>query len=130
MQWRTAAQTWEQALAASPDQFAGATGSPHTITGLANDNEYTVRVRAVNAAEPSRWSGEMSATPEVPPMLTEAKVDIDDVTSIQVTVNGGPRHHLGPGGVGIHRGRRWPGVDRGQRGVRNHRRRRCGTQTS
>ena len=60
VQWKTASQTWDEAETAGQSDTAT---SPHEITGLTNDTEYTVRVRASNAAGDGPWSAEASETP-------------------------------------------------------------------
>ena len=59
------------------------------IDSLANDTEYTVRVRAVNAGGPGPWSGEVSATPETLPQVASAQVDADNPDRIVLTFDKG-----------------------------------------
>ena len=63
VEWKTASQTWAQAATAGQSDTAAADAIGHEITGLTNDTEYTVRVRAVNGAGNGPWSAETSETP-------------------------------------------------------------------
>ena len=63
VEWKTAAQTWAEAATAGQSDTAGADAATHDITGLTNDTEYTVRVRAGNDAGDGPWSAEASETP-------------------------------------------------------------------
>ena len=63
VQWKTAAQTWDEAETAGQSDTAAATATTHEITGLTNDTEYTVRARAANDAGDGPWSAEASETP-------------------------------------------------------------------
>ena len=56
-----------------------------TIGSLTNDTEYAVRVRATNAAGNGPWSDEAMATPETPPAVTGAVVDVNDPDRIVLT---------------------------------------------
>ena len=66
VEWKTAAQTWAEAATAGQSATAAADATGHEITGLTNDTEYTVRVRAKNAAGDGPWSAEASETPNRP----------------------------------------------------------------
>ena len=66
VEWNTAAQTWAEAATAGQSATAAADATGHEITGLTNDTEYTVRVRAKNAAGDGPWSAEASETPNRP----------------------------------------------------------------
>ena len=72
--WRTAAQTWAQA------ETARESAATHEITGLTNGIEYTVRVRAANAAGDGPWSAEASETPVT---QVTAEFDEDVYTAIE-----------------------------------------------
>ena len=63
VQWRTASQTWDEAETAGQSDTAAATTTTHEITGLTNNTEHTVRVRAGNDAGDGPWSAEASETP-------------------------------------------------------------------
>ena len=63
VEWKTASQTWAQAATAGQSDTAAADATGHEITGLTNNTEYTVRVRAVNGAGNGPWSAETSETP-------------------------------------------------------------------
>ena len=63
VEWKTAAQTWAQAATAGQSATPAADATDHEITGLTNDTEYTVRVRAGNDAGDGPWSAEASETP-------------------------------------------------------------------
>ena len=56
-----------------------------TITGPTNNTQYTVRVAAVNEAGTGPWSTEESATPETPPAVISALVDIPNLDEIVLT---------------------------------------------
>ena len=62
MEWKTAAQTWAEAATAGQSATPAADATDHEITGLTNDTEYTVRVRAGNDAGNGPWA-EASETP-------------------------------------------------------------------
>ena len=62
--------------------FLGRAASAHTITGLANDQSYTFRVRAVNRAGPGEASGGVEATPMAPPDSPEGLTATPDVNSV------------------------------------------------
>ena len=65
VQWKSGTESF-----ASTRQ-ATATGTSHTITGLANGTSYTVQVRATNSVGDSAWSTTASGTPAaVPSSLT------------------------------------------------------------
>ena len=59
VQWKEAADSWDTAADVSE---AAATGTSHTITGLTDGTEYTVRVLAINDVGESPPSAEESAT--------------------------------------------------------------------
>ena len=84
VEWRTAAQTWDEAATAGQSDTAA---SPHEITGLTNDTGYTVRARAANDAGDGPWSAEASETPmaadTTAPSASSAKVSADG-TSIDI----------------------------------------------
>ena len=81
VEWKTAAQTWAEAETAGQSDTAT---SPHEIIGLTNDTEYTVRVRASNAAGDGPWSAEASETPmaadTTAPSASSAKVSTDGMS--------------------------------------------------
>ena len=117
VEWKTAAQTWAQAATAGQAATPAADATDHEISGLTNDTEYTVRVRAGNDTGDGPWS--------------DGGVG-----------NAHRRRHHRPGGVlgaGVlrrrghrHRVRRGPGCQRhgARRGrVRGGRRRRHGGQS-
>ena len=58
VQWKEAADSWD-----TPDDVSEETvaGTAHTITGLDNEGEYDVRVRAVNAIGDGPWSNTVTA---------------------------------------------------------------------
>ena len=85
VEWKTAAQTWEEATTAGQSDTAAADATTHEITGLTNDTEYTVRVRAVNGAGNGPWSVEESETPAVP---ANKNADLADLSVEGVTVAG------------------------------------------
>ena len=80
VEWKTGSQTWAQAATAGQSDTAEATATIHDITGLTNDTEYTVRVRAENDAGDGPWSAEASETPVTP--LT-AEFGADAYTAIE-----------------------------------------------
>ncbi len=57
VQWKSGNENYDTSRQATPN------GASHTITGLTNDTEYTVRVAAVNATGDGAWSDDASATP-------------------------------------------------------------------
>ena len=61
VQWKEAADSWTASEDVSEE---AATGTVHTITGLRDGVEHTVRVIAVNDAGPGPASAEASATPQ------------------------------------------------------------------
>ena len=63
VQWKTGAQTWDQAVSAN--QFHSVTGTRHEITGLVNGSAYDVRVAAFNKQGLSTWI-DATATPTAP----------------------------------------------------------------
>ena len=63
VEWKTASQTWAEAATAGQSDTAAADATGHEITGLTNDTEYTVRVRAGNDAGDGPWSAEAPETP-------------------------------------------------------------------
>ena len=84
VEWRIAdsqtdTQTWSQAVAAGQASDHGADIRETTLQNLTNNTAYTVRVTAVNAADDSPWSDEMSATPAdiLAPAPTSASVAAD-----------------------------------------------------
>ena len=85
VEWKTASQTWEEAATAGQSATAAADATDHEITGLTNDTEYTVRVRAVNSAGNGPWSTEASETPAVP---ASKNADLADLRVEGVTVAG------------------------------------------
>ncbi len=85
VEWKTAAQTWAEAATAGQSATAAADATTHEITGLTNDTEYTVRVRAVNGAGNGPWSTEESETPAVP---ANKNADLADLSIEGVTVEG------------------------------------------
>ncbi len=74
VQWKEAADSWDTAADVSE---AAATGTSHTITGLTDGTEYSVRVLAINDVGESLPSEDGNGTPRetVPPELSEASVD-------------------------------------------------------
>ena len=84
VEWKTAAQTWAQAETAGQSATAAADATDHDITGLTNDTEYTVRVRAANARRHGPWSAEASETPmagdTTAPSVDSATVSSDGAT--------------------------------------------------
>ena len=81
VEWKTAAQTWAEAATAGQSDTAAADATAHEITGLTNDTEYTVRVRAGNDAGDGPWSVAVSATPAeadlTAPSVSEARLETD-----------------------------------------------------
>ena len=65
VQWKENADSWETPAAVSE---ATVTGTTHTITGLTDGVEYTVRVRAVNDVGEGAPSSEASGTPQEEPI--------------------------------------------------------------
>ena len=61
VQWKESAGSWDTPTDVSEET---ATGTTHTITGLTDGVEYTVRVRAVNDAGEGSPSAEASGTPQ------------------------------------------------------------------
>ena len=106
VQWKEAADSWDTAADVSE---ATATETSHTITGLTDGTEYSVRVLAINDVGESAPSEDGNGTPRetVPPHLSEASVDgatltltfneaLDEnseppTTAFTVTVNGNER---------------------------------------
>ena len=74
VQWKEAADSWDTAADVSE---ATATETSHTITGLTEGTEYSVRVLAINDVGESPPSEDGNGTPRetVPPDLSEASVD-------------------------------------------------------
>ena len=83
VQWKEAADSWDTAADVSE---AAATGISHTITGLTDGTEYSVRVLAINDVGESLPSEDGTGTPRetVPPELSEASVD---GTTLTLTFN-------------------------------------------
>ncbi len=65
VQWKSGNESWD-----ATSRQAGATGAEHTITGLTNATEYTLRVAAVNATGDGAWSNEAGGAPEAGPTTT------------------------------------------------------------
>ena len=82
VEWKTAAQTWKEAATAGQSATAAADAATHEITGLTNDTEYTVRVRAVNGAGNGPWSAEASETPAVP---ANKNADLADLSKLRAS---------------------------------------------
>ena len=82
VEWKTAAQTWAEAATAGQSDTAAANATDHEITGLTNNTEYTVRVRAANDAWDGPWSTEASETP------VAADTTAPSVSSAQVSTDG------------------------------------------
>ena len=74
VQWKAAANSWDTPADVSE---AAVTGTGHTIAGLTDGVEYSVRVIAANEAGGSPPSTEQTGTPNetVPPALSTATVD-------------------------------------------------------
>ena len=74
VQWKEAANSWDAPADVSE---AAVTGTGHTIAGLTDGVEYSVRVIATNEAGDSPASTEQTGTPNetVPPELSTAAVD-------------------------------------------------------
>ena len=74
VQWKESADSWDTPADVSE---ATETGKTHTITGLTDGVEYTVRVIALNGMGESEPSGEATGTPRetTPPELSSATVD-------------------------------------------------------
>ena len=83
VEWKTAAQTWAEAATAGQSDTAAADATTHEITGLTNDTEYTVRVRAGNDAGDGPWSAEASETPVGAIINVTAEFDADAYTAIE-----------------------------------------------
>ena len=66
VQWKSGSQAFE------PYRQETTTSNQHTITGLDNGTEYTVRVQAVNEVGESGWSTEQRGTPVARPATTLA----------------------------------------------------------
>ena len=81
VEWKTGSQTWAEAATAA--QSATAAASPYDITSLTNGTEYTVRVRAANAAGDGPWSAEASETPDSSIINVTAEFDADAYTAIE-----------------------------------------------
>ena len=58
VQWKSGSEKYDSSRQATP------TSASHTITGLTNDTEYTLRVAAVNNTGDGAWSDEAGATPK------------------------------------------------------------------
>ena len=74
VQWKEAADSWDSPVDVSD---AAATETSHTITGLTDGTEYSVRVLAINDVGESLPSEDGNGTPRetVPPELSAASVD-------------------------------------------------------
>ena len=59
VQWKSGNENYDDTT-----RQATPTSASHTITGLTNDTEYTLRVAAVNATGDGAWSDEAGATPQ------------------------------------------------------------------
>ena len=81
VEWKTAAQTWAQAGTAGQSDTATADATDHEITGLTNNTEYTVRVRAANDAWDGPWSTEVSETPAA---SDDCSADTDTICEVDV----------------------------------------------
>ena len=106
VQWKEAADSWDTAADVSE---ATATETSHTITGLTDGTDYSVRVLAINDVGESPPSEDGNGTPRetVPPELSAASVDgaaltltfnealdgnsAPPTTAFTVTVNGNVR---------------------------------------
>ena len=82
VEWKTAAQTWAEAATAGQSATPAADATDHEITGLTNDTEHTVRVRAGNDAGDGPWSAEASETP------VAADTTAPEVSSATVSTDG------------------------------------------
>ncbi len=83
VQWKAAASSWDTPTDVSEEAVAGTT---HTITGLTDGAEYTVRVISTNGVGDGPPSAEATGTPRetVPPELATATVD---GTTLTLTYN-------------------------------------------
>ena len=72
VQWKESSGSWDTPADVSETTV---TGTAHTITGLTDGTEYSVRVRAVNSEGTGEASSEAAATPVNPTPLTATTHD-------------------------------------------------------
>ena len=75
VQWKESSGSWDTPANVSETTV---TGTAHTITGLTDGTEYSVRVRAVNSEGAGEASPEAAATPVNPTPLTAEFLDIPE----------------------------------------------------
>ena len=75
VQWKESPGSWDTPADVSETTV---TGTAHTITGLTDGTEYSVRVRAVNSEGAGEASPEATATPVNPTPLTAEFLDIPE----------------------------------------------------
>ena len=66
VQWKSGAQSYGSSRQATP------TSTSHTITGLTNSTEYTVRVKATNGTGDGAWSADAKGTPALPTLAASS----------------------------------------------------------
>ena len=81
VQWKSGSQDFDDSRQSAVSVGTGEVQS-HTISGLVNGTEYTVRVLATNSTDDGTHSAEVNATPGVAttPELDSATVDSDSLT--------------------------------------------------
>ena len=73
VQWKSGNQNYDSSRQATP------TGASHTITGLTNGTQYTLRVKATNGTGDGAWSADATGTPAAV-TLTASAVDATTAT--------------------------------------------------
>ena len=93
LQWKKSSDSWDTPSDVSEETVSGAT---HTITGLTDGVEYSVRVMATNGVGDSPPSAERSATPREtrPPEMVRIRVD---GTTLKFTYDEVLDQHAAPG---------------------------------
>ena len=81
VQWKSGSQDFDDSRQSAVSVGTGEVQS-HTISGLVNGTEYTVRVLATNSTDDGTYSAEVNATPGVTttPQLDSSTVDSDSLT--------------------------------------------------
>ena len=81
VQWKSGNENYESGRQATP------TGTSHTITGLTNGTQYTLRVKATNGTGDGAWSADATGTPATAVTLTLAASAVKETTAT-LTISG------------------------------------------
>ena len=74
VQWKSGDENYGSGRQATP------TGTSHTITGLTNGTQYTLRVKATNGTGDGAWSADATGTPATAVTLTASAVEATTAT--------------------------------------------------